>query len=197
MFPKRTDGCRTGKGELGEQLFEGRALSGPALRLAEQPVDERRRMAGSGLTGMIEGKTLGVTPAMLGLVTTDTGHGSRRRPAGIPEQLLPESDLGGRQRIIRRHGGEPCDQSEREPERRQRLRRTAPRPRLPQCLAHAPCQEEEGTQGPHPPTDDVQASLHRAPVKLLYRTDLWRCQTALPSLRLHATSLLTRRVAGL
>ena len=36
-------------------------MSGPALRLAEQPIDERRRMAGGGLPGMIDGEALGIT----------------------------------------------------------------------------------------------------------------------------------------
>jgi hypothetical protein len=145
---------------------------------------------------MIEGEALGITPAMLGLVTTDTGHSARRRPAGFPEQLFPESDFGGREGIGRGYGGESCDQSEREPERRQDLRRTAPRPGLPRCQADAPRQEEEGSQGLHPQADNVQTSLRHASVRLLYHTDLLLCQTGLPSRRLHPSSLLTRRVTG-
>ena len=47
-------GLWTGEGELDEQRFEGRAVPRPALHLAEQPIDDRRGVAGGGLAVMIE-----------------------------------------------------------------------------------------------------------------------------------------------
>src|SRR5439155_18626714 len=74
--------------------------SGPKLLVAEEAVDDGGSVARRRLALEAEGELAGITPAVLGRVTTRAGHGPGFRPARVPEELLSQCDLLGRGGIL-------------------------------------------------------------------------------------------------
>ena len=74
-------------------LLQRGALARPVLPVAEEPVDDRRRVPWRRLTREVRGERSRIAPAVIRPVAADAGDRLRHRPALVPIEFLAERDL--------------------------------------------------------------------------------------------------------
>src|SRR5207247_4982446 len=74
--------------------------AGPVLQVAEEPVDDRRRVPRGRLAREGDGERSRIAPAVMRPMAAGAGNRARRRPALVPEELLAERDLLGGDGIV-------------------------------------------------------------------------------------------------
>ncbi len=85
---------------LDRLLLERGAESGPELAVAEEPVHDGRGVAQSRLAVGVHRELLRVAPPVIGRVAAHARHAPVEGPALVPEELLAEGDLLGRQGVV-------------------------------------------------------------------------------------------------